>query len=196
MLHGSPVGTLHRFRITGITPPAPACRTPPVALCPGVGLPHRGLLRPLCDPRTRVPEAIPPCTYTTRLSVREAVHSCLPRPHGAVLDSQKSPRPSACLCEESTWRVDAVARGPPLTDGHWTSSRRAFAMSRGARRATVAASSAVPGFVGRLLFPCPFGFREAADPRISSESFPSAMGMLHKLLRRTGRWRQSAGRLL
>jgi len=23
-LHGSPVGTLHRFRITGITPPSPA----------------------------------------------------------------------------------------------------------------------------------------------------------------------------
>src|SRR6266851_8954167 len=50
----------------------------------------------------------------------------------------------------------------------------------------------VLGFVGRLLSPRPFGFREAADPRISSASFPSAMGMLHKLLRRTGRWRQSA----
>ena len=49
----------------------------------------------------------------------------------------------------------------------------------------------VLGFVGRLLFPRPFEFRLAADPRMSSESFPSAMGMLHELLRRTGRWRQS-----
>ena len=46
----------------------------------------------------------------------------------------------------------------------------------------------VLGFVGRLLFPRPFEFRLAADPRMSSESFPSAMGMLHELLRRTGRW--------
>ena len=49
----------------------------------------------------------------------------------------------------------------------------------------------VLGFVGRLLFPRPFEFRLAADPRMSSESFPSAMGMLHELLRRTGRWRAS-----
>jgi hypothetical protein len=48
----------------------------------------------------------------------------------------------------------------------------------------------VLGFVGRLLFPRPFEFRLAADPRMSSESFPSAMGMLHELLRRTGRWRR------
>ena len=50
----------------------------------------------------------------------------------------------------------------------------------------------VLGFVGMLLFPRPCGSREAADPRISSASYPSAMGMLHALLRRTGRWRQSA----
>src|SRR5215475_10128482 len=50
----------------------------------------------------------------------------------------------------------------------------------------------VLGFIGRLLSPRPFGFRLAVDPRISSESCPSAMGMLHVLLRRTGRWRQSA----
>src|SRR5262250_2805800 len=49
----------------------------------------------------------------------------------------------------------------------------------------------VLGFVGRLLSPHPFEFRLAADPRISSESFPSVMGMLHELLRRTGRWRPS-----
>jgi hypothetical protein len=45
--------------------------------------------------------------------------------------------------------------------------------------------------LGRRLFPRPFGFREAVDPRISSASYPSTMGMLHALLRRTGRWRQS-----
>src|SRR5881398_1079971 len=50
----------------------------------------------------------------------------------------------------------------------------------------------VPGLSGRRVSPCPFGCREAADPRISSASFPSTMGMLHELLRRTGRWRQSA----
>src|SRR5437867_657176 len=50
------------------------------------------------------------------------------------------------------------------------------------------------GCVGRRLSPCPFGLREAADPRISSASFPSTMGMLHKLLRRTGRWRPSPAR--
>src|SRR6266581_1128809 len=50
----------------------------------------------------------------------------------------------------------------------------------------------VLSFVGRLLSPRPFEFRLAADPRMSSESLPSAMGMLHELLRRTGRWRQSA----
>src|SRR5215471_9510097 len=50
----------------------------------------------------------------------------------------------------------------------------------------------VLGFVGRLLSPRSFEFRLAADPRISSESYPSMMGMLHELLRRTGRWRQSA----
>ena len=49
----------------------------------------------------------------------------------------------------------------------------------------------VLGFVGRLLSPRPFGFRSAVDPRLSSASFPSAMGLLHALLRRTGRWRQS-----
>src|SRR5919204_4174453 len=49
----------------------------------------------------------------------------------------------------------------------------------------------VLGFVGRLLSPRPFAFRLAADPKMSSESFPSVMGMLHELLRRTGRWRQS-----
>src|SRR5207249_10023448 len=65
-------------------------------------------------------------------------------------------------------------------------------MSRGSCRATMSASSSVLGFIGRLLFPRPFGVREAVDPRISSESYPSAMGMLHALLRRTGRWRQSA----
>src|SRR5262249_1668516 len=48
------------------------------------------------------------------------------------------------------------------------------------------------GFIGRLLSPRPFEFRLAADSRISSESFPSAMGILHELLRRTGRWRQLA----
>jgi|RhiMetdeSRZDD1v2_1073273.scaffolds.fasta_scaffold151469_3 hypothetical protein len=44
---------------------------------------------------------------------------------------------------------------------------------------------AVPGFVGMRLFPGPFWVREVADPRISSASFPSAMEMGHKLLRRT-----------
>src|SRR2546429_7429808 len=33
--------------------------------------------------------------------------------------------------------LDAVARGPPLTDWHWTSGSIAFAMSRGSRRATM-----------------------------------------------------------
>ena len=40
--------------------------------------------------------------------------------------------------------------------------------------------------------PRPFELRCAADPRMASASFPSVMGMLHDLLRRTGRWRQSA----
>src|SRR5207245_5202476 len=53
----------------------------------------------------------------------------------------------------------------------------------------------VLSFVGRLLSPRPFALRLAADPRMSSASLPSAMGMLHELLRRTGRWRQSAARL-
>src|SRR5262249_31773413 len=52
----------------------------------------------------------------------------------------------------------------------------------------------VLGFVGRRVSPRPFGFREAVDPRLSSASYPSAMGMVHALLRRTGRWRQSAAR--
>jgi hypothetical protein len=51
----------------------------------------------------------------------------------------------------------------------------------------------VLSFVGRLLSPRPFGVRLAADPRMSSESFPSAMGMLHELLRRTGGFRTSGG---
>src|SRR5262249_59407641 len=89
-------------------------------------------------------------------SVREAVHSCLPRPHWAVLDPQRSHRPSACLCDESTWLLDAVARGPPLTDGHWTSGSVAFAMSRGSRRATVLASSLCSRLYRQALVPSPF----------------------------------------
>src|SRR5437899_13081358 len=50
---------------------------------------------------------------------------------------------------------------------------------------------AVRGGVGRLWSPRPFALRFAVDPRISSASFPSVMGMLHALLRRTGRWRRS-----
>src|SRR5262252_10248923 len=50
VLHGSPVGTIHRFRITGITPPSPAivlhlwplpkpgCRHPDSATKPDVTL--------------------------------------------------------------------------------------------------------------------------------------------------------------
>src|SRR5262249_49539753 len=45
------------------------------------------------------------------------------------------------LGDESTWLLDAVARGPPLTAWHWTSGKTALAVSRGSRRATVSASS-------------------------------------------------------
>ena len=45
---------------------------------------------------------------------------------------------------------------------------------------------------------CPLALSGSGEPLTqgySSESFPSAMGMLHELLRRTGGWRQSAARL-
>src|SRR2546426_2675280 len=48
------------------------------------------------------------------------------------------------------------------------------------------------GWSGRRVSPYPFGRREALDPRISSASCPSAMGMRHALLRRTRSWRRSA----
>src|SRR5262249_46982398 len=103
VLHGSPVGTIHRIRTPGITPPSPAIvlHLWPCALW---------LAFPASDDyghsvtlglSSRRPSR---SSMMQHYSVREAVHSCLPRPHWAGLDPQRAPRPSACLCDESTWR--------------------------------------------------------------------------------------------
>jgi hypothetical protein len=99
-----------------ISHPLPRLSSSACAPLPVIGFPNLGLLRALCDHETRVFEVIPPCTLAARPSVRSAVHACLSRPHGAVLDPQRSPRPSAGLGDESTWRSDAVARGPPWAE--------------------------------------------------------------------------------
>jgi hypothetical protein len=109
VLHGSPVGTMRRFRITGLTPPSPAIvlHLLPFAMWLAFPAPDSYDHSVTLELSSRRP--IPQCTPATRLSVREAVHACLPRPHWAVLDAQRSLRPSADLGDESTLLSDAVA---------------------------------------------------------------------------------------
>ena len=95
------------------------------------------------------------CILTACPSVREAVHSCLARTHGAVLGPQRLPRPFAGLGNGSTWLLDAGARGPTLTTWHWTAGSLAFAMSRGSH---FRAFLPLP-FSQQALVPSPFRVR-------------------------------------
>jgi hypothetical protein len=183
---------MHRFRTPGLPPPAPAIGLPlgPCAL---------GRVFPPSDSSDHsVTRGLSP-RRPSRCSLIQHVAACGRRSTQALsallarrgTRRGRSGRP-ACLGDESPGRCDAGARGPTMTTWHGTAGRLAVARSRGSRRATLSASAAVLGVLGLLWFPRPVGSREAVAPRISSASYPSTMGMLQALLRRTGRWRQSA----
>jgi hypothetical protein len=148
-----------RFRLSASRLPVPPRAREACGPSPWGGAPVDGL--PVLRLLGPCPEGAPPVG-----------HPAVPAP--------RSGRPDVRLARRS---------GPPGTAGHGTVRHPAGASSRGSCRTTGAAASTVPGWLSLLGSPRPCGGRSAVAPGSSYASYPSAMGMWHALLRRTGRWR-------
>ena len=124
VFHGSPVGTMRRFRSTGIPPPSPALGLHRWPCALWLDFPtsasddHSGTLG--LSPRRPSRSAHPPHVS----ALREAVHSCQPRPPWAGLDSPRSLRPAACQGDASPWRFDAWRPRPSMD--RWALDCRLF----------------------------------------------------------------------